>query len=383
VSPLGAVRAADEPPSDDPALALALQIEEAFANAAERILPSVVSVSAFTRDAAWTPERLSERHGPAWVEARAEELLYPGFRRTGAGSGFVVAAEGFVLTCRDAVLDERGEVAELVDVEVAGDRHLVGQVVATEPTVDLAVVQVDLATADPRPELRAAPLGRSEGVRVGQWAIGVGDPAGAERTYAAGVVAARPERQCYQAERSRTLLQASVRVHPESYGGPLVDVRGAVIGMLVPRPGGGEGSPAGSEYALPIDLALTLYEALRASPTHRSPWLGVSVLDRDAAAKRMRETGRAVPLPDSAYYPGAGVFVDDVFDPSPASRAGFRAGDFIVKMNGKLVFSVADFQRALYLTGVGAALPLELFRDGESVAHTVTLESRPPVAATR
>jgi serine protease Do len=174
-----------------------------------------------------------------------------------------------------------------------------------------------------------------------------------------------------------------VRVHPESYGGPLVDVRGAVIGMLVPRPGGGAAEAGGSEYALPIDLALTLYEALRARPTHRSPWLGVSVLDRDAAAKRLREGDRRVLLPDNAYYPGVGVWIDDVFEPSPASRAGFRTGDFIVKMNGKLVFSVADFQRALYLAGVGAALPIELFRDGQGAVHTVTLESRPEVATTR
>ena len=374
--------AAEDPPEEDPAIRAAVQLETAFSRVAERVFPSIVAITTFTEDPEWTAEK---RKGPQWVEANREELLYPGFRKTGAGSGFVVAEDGHILSSHDGVTDDEGEIARIVSVELPGDHHLPADVVATEPTINLSILKIDLPRGQDEIRLRALAIGDSDDVQVGHWAIAVGDPTGAERTYATGTVSAKPERQCYQQELTRTLLQAAVRVHPESYGGPMLNIRGEVVGITVPRPDarGVAVAPHGSEYALPINLAMGIYQELKATASRRSPWLGVSVLELDSLRRHLRAQGREVVFPEKLYYPGTGVYVDNVFDPSPASRAGVRAGDFLVKIDGHLLFSVIDFQKWLYLSGIGKTLTIEIFRDGEPLEKTVTIEARPKSATTR
>ncbi len=369
-------------PEADSALQLATQIQQAFARVAERTFPSVVSITTFSEDPAWTVEKLSASRGPAWVRSNAEALSYPGFRPTRAGSGVVVSSDGFVLSTHDNVLDSAGGIARIIDVELLDDRHALARVAGAEPTINLALLAIDL------PEsvvLTPATLGDSDAVQVGHWAIAVGDPYGAERTYATGTISAQAQRRCYQEQLSRTLIQSSVRLHPESYGGPLVNIRGEVVGINVPRPAGDRlvESGSGSEYALPINLVSGIYEALKHKGSTESPWLGISVLELAAARQRFQAEGRHVVLPESKYYPGTGLFVDNVFDPSPASRAGIGVGDFLVKIDGHLIFSPYDFQKRVYLAGVGADLAVEIFRDGASREVRARLEPRPRSATTR
>jgi serine protease Do len=189
-----------------------------------------------------------------------------------------------------------------------------------------------------------------------------------------GTLAARAERQCYQEQLTATLLQASLVVNPESFGGPLVDIRGRVVGMLVPPP---LASTQGTTYALPIDLALNLYEALKVTESRRSPWLGVSVLELATARRRASSDSPRIDLPST------GVYIDDVFEPSPASRAGIRVGDSLVAIDGQRLLSVLDFQKWLYLAGIGHEVSLELHRAGETLVKRVQVEERPASATTR
>lgn len=367
---------------DDPAVALAVQLQDAFARVADEVFPSVVSITVYSEDADWTPEKLAARHGPGWVESNPEAVLYPGFRRTRGGSGVIVSADGEILTTRDNLLDADGAIARILDVETADNHHLLARVAGAEPTIDLALLRVDAPASI---VLVPARFGDSDAVRVGHWAIALGDPWGAERTFQAGTIAARAQRQCYQDQLSRTLLQSSLRLHPESYGGPLVDIHGAVIGINVPRPQAEDAveDGRGSEYALPINLVTGIYEALSAKGSTASPWLGVSVLELSTVRRRWIEEDRKVVLPETKYYPGSGVWIDNVYAPSPASRAGVRVGDFLVKVDGKFVFSPYDFQKWIYLAGVGKTVRVELFRDGESLELETTLEARPAEAVPR
>ena len=128
---------------------------------------------------------------------------------------------------------------------------------------------------------------------------------------------------------------------------------------------------------LPINLVLNLYEALKVAHSTRSPWIGVSVLelDRVAAARDPEKPAPALPV--------HGVGIDDVFAPSPAAAAGVRTGDFLVELGGHAVQSVADFQKWMYVLGIGAKVELGLLRDGKPVRATVTIEPRPAEATTR
>jgi S1-C subfamily serine protease len=349
-----------------PGLAPALELEAAFAAVADLAFPSVASVGAWVEvDPAAAPG--GEGEGAGWREAGPRDDPYPGFRLARSRSGFFVSEEGLFLTNAGAIEPVDGRAIAIVDVEI-DNLHYRARVVGVEPTVDIALLKVEVPFAT-----RAVQLAQEESVRVGRWAIALGDPPGPERTFATGTIAARPERLCYQEQRAATLVQTSCRLDPESYGGPVVDISGRVFGITVPRPGGeGPGALAAFAFArqaqaLPIGIALTLADAMKARESNRSPWLGFSVLELSRQTRNRRS-------------PRTGVFIDDVFEPSPASRADVRTGDVLTAIDENRVLSVPDFQKWLYLAGIGAKVTLHLSRDGAEIAIPMVIEERPPEA---
>jgi len=351
---------------DDAAMATALALQSAYERVAAAAFESVVAITAYRRvdeDAAAAAPRAGWR--------TADEDRYPGYRRQRAGSGFVVSADGFLFTAYDVLTDpETGEELDLIDVEIHR-RHLRARLVGAEPNLDLAVIKIE-----PPLPLRPITIADADAVRVGHLVVALGDPDGAERTFVPGVVSGQPERECYQDQLSATLIQTTAPVHPEAFGGPLVDIRGRVIGIN--RPPGVAASPiapggyAGVGYALPINLAMTLYEPLVALESKRSPWLGIAVLPM---SKPLRER-----IGDDEV---TGIYIDSLFDPSPASRADIRVGDVLAKLDGEPVFSVQAFQRWLYFAGVGKPVRVVVFRDGEYLEKDLVIEQRPPEAVPR
>jgi S1-C subfamily serine protease len=164
-------------------------------------------------------------------------------------------------------------------------------------------------------------------------------------------------------------------VSPAALGGPVVDIQGQVVGITV-RQDEEPGMPPATSI-LPINLVLTLLEALKVSRSERSPWIGTSVLELPVLRRRLGPKAAELKIPPT------GVQIDDVFDPSPASRAGVRPGDFLVGLGGHPVFAVGDFQTWLYVAGIDATVDLDLVRDGQPLRVSVTVESRPPSATTR
>jgi len=342
---------------------VALQLQETFAGVAERVFQRVVGVTGLVRDPTWTAEKLHAERGDAWIAANRDELRYPGFRPLRVGSGFVVDDAGYVLSRDRLVRDEHGELAPLVDVELADQTHVPAAIVGAEPTLDLAVLRLP---ETPRIDAPALDFADSDRVQIGQWLIALGDPPGPERVFSVGVVSAAPERQCYQEALSATLLQSSLVVSDGGLGGPIVDIEGRVVGIAVQR--ASRATPA--TQILPMNLVLNLFEALKVARSNRSPWLGVSVLELAAVRS-------------AVGAPRAGVYIDDVFDPSPASRAGVRPGDFLVALGGHDVASVGDFQRWLYILGIDTDVDLGLVRAGQPVRAIARIEVRPEAATTR
>jgi serine protease Do len=165
---------------------------------------------------------------------------------------------------------------------------------------------------------------------------------------------------------------------PASLGGPVVDILGHVIGLSV-QPGRAAAAPAltppAGSVTLPSNLIANLLEALKVSQTSRSLWLGISVLEPSSLRTR--------PESASITIPPTGIYVDDVFDPSPASRAGVRRGDFLLALGGHELRSVGDFQTWLYELGIGTEAKLGLLRNGAPLEVTAPIEERPKSARPR
>ena len=345
-------------------LAAVLELEQAFARVAEAVSPAVVGVWVYTPDPV---DSAAKPVAPgSWQEADALVRSYPGYRRTRTGSGFFVSEDGYLITCAHLLSEDAALPPDMIiEVETRSNLRFRAHLVGLEPSVNLALLKTEAPV-----RMQPVELEDSDAGRVGQWAIALGDPPGVERTFAPGTISARPERDCYQASRSSTLFQTSIRIGPESYCGPLVNIHGRTVAMAVPASDFTIGS--GTVYGLPSNLVRTLYGALKQTASRHSPWLGIAVLNIDRGLRQ--RVGR---------LPSAGVYIEDVFTPSPASAAGVRVGDVLVAMDGNRLFAVQDFQRWLYLLGIGRTIRLELVRDGQALERTVTIEQRPSGAVPR
>ena len=358
---------------------VAQQLETLFVEVGKRVMPSVVGVSAFARQTPAEAAAMAQPPPDGWAAVAAEDDPYPGFRRTRSASGFVVSADGDILTCSDVLFDQRGQPVEVVDVEYRDGQHLLARVVGVEPTIHLGVLQPAVVPYRGLPATAVAVPIRDDGdFRAGQWTIGLGDPWGPSTAFGVGVIASEPTRQCYQENLTSTLVQSSMQMHPEACGGPMADLHGDVIGLLVPAPGV-QATLGGAQptFALPMSVAIGIYRSLKVKESRVSPWLGFAVLEIPAARQRLGDTPAARQLPQT------GVYIDDLFTPSPAAAADVRIGDSLTAVDGHRLLSVLDFQQQLYLAGVGRRVTLELVRGGQRLHKQVSVEQRPPTATTR
>jgi serine protease Do len=353
-----------------PDAATLLANERGIVDIARRIEPAVVNIRRFVKDEKWwaDAQARSVKVAPGWVQVPERDLLYPHHRPVAGASGVVVSADGYILTLNRVLLLANGEEADLIDVELGKD-HYRAKIMAREPTIDLGILKVD---ADH--PLEFAPLGNNQGLEPGRFLLAFGHPDGPESVLLPGVVAQNPARECYQDELSATYLQTSMTFAGGVLGGPVVDASGQVVGLASQRGDGGAKSarPGEPGFALPINLAMAIYESLLARQSRESPWIGVSVL------RMGKEARRAAGAPDSI-----GIKIDNVFTPSPSATLGLRVGDVITRMQGEDIRTVYDFQRVLYAAGVGQEITLEVVRKGTRLQHAVRIEKRPPEAVTR
>jgi serine protease Do len=160
-----------------------------------------------------------------------------------------------------------------------------------------------------------------------------------------------------------------------------MNIEGSVVGIMIPGPGADLAALAAPwgplAFALPINLAMAIYEPLKLKESRSSPWLGFSVLELPIARRRLAKPGRAVDLP------ATGVYIDDVFLPSPAAAADVRIGDSLLSIDGNRITSVGTFQKWLYLSGIGRTVTLGLSRNGKPLEKRVTIEQRPAEAVPR
>lgn len=297
---------------------------------------------------------------------------------SGTGSGFVYDQQGHIVTNNHVVASGRNIIVTFSD-----DTRAPAEVVATDPSTDLAVIKVDV----PEPLLVPVELGDSDYLEVGEQAIAIGNPFGFERTMTVGIISSLG-RVVPQENNSRyrfslaNLIQTDAAVNPGNSGGPLIDSQGRVIGInsfIFSE----TGVNSGVGFAIPVNTVKRIVPALIADGRYAHPWLGISGQDVDNL------------LAESLTLPvQRGILVQTTFQNGPAGQAGLRGGnretevegtlrvvrvggDIIVGIDGQPVGGMDDLITYLETRRVGDLVVLTVVRDDQEQKITVTLKERP------
>lgn len=252
-APVAAAAAARE---QDPA-ADARVLQGAIAGVAARAYEYVVTIVAHERVGRDVPAAAPATRAAAWVRELTHEPP-AGFRPYRACSGFILSEAGELLTCRSLLLKDDGTLPDLVTAETKDGAITLCDLVAGEPTLDLALLRFAVFPQGAPPSFGVGRFADSKEVRPGHLVFAIGDPEGPEAYFASGVISSLPNRDCYQEQLTATYLQATMVLHPEAYGGPLVDLDGEIVGMMVPRAKRAgdllSERPWGIEFAMPSNI---------------------------------------------------------------------------------------------------------------------------------
>ncbi|MCH7715527.1 MAG: trypsin-like peptidase domain-containing protein [Gemmatimonadetes bacterium] len=343
------------PPASIPAAQPAADLGEAFAAVVEAVRPAVVFIRAESDSPRSTPGRNN----------RFDDFFrnQPRQPRSGTGSGFVISEDGYIITNNHVV-----EGADRITVRMLDRRVFDATLVGRDPNTDIAIIKID-ATG-----LVAASLGNSDEVRIGEWALAIGNPLGEafSFTVTAGIVSAKGRvlngLQTEQTYRIQDFIQTDAAINPGNSGGPLVNIRGQVIGVNSAI-ASQSGLNIGYGFAVPINLARTVGEQLIATGRVTRAILGVSI--QDATAYDAEYVGL-----DSIY----GVRIDSYSrENSPAERAGLRLGDVIIELDGEPVSYTGQLQQVVGFRKPGDRVDVTVARPGgERRTHTVTLIEAEP-----
>ena len=315
------------------------------AQAARRVAPSVVRIDT---------ERAVARQpfDPAMLDPLLRDLFGDpagSMRERGQGSGVVIdASRGLVLT-NAHVVDQ----VDTVEVTMADGRQLDGTVVGSDSVTDLALVRIPR-----REQLAAAPLGDSEALEVGDWAIALGSPYGLERTVTLGIVSSlhRDINSLGFSDKRLDLIQTDAAINPGNSGGPLINAGGEVIGInTLVRSGPG----AGLGFAIPINLAKRVAGQLADGGSVIHPYLGLQLVPLTArvARENNRDPDALLQLPERD-----GALVQRVLPESPAEAAGLKRGDLVVSVANQVVVNPSALLQQVETSEVGQPLALTVVR---------------------
>jgi serine protease Do len=331
-------------PSSSPAAEAAIAAGMVnFADVAERINPAVVNIEATTRAAGMNGRRRREQpetnpnpQGPSSI-------------RPQSGSGFVIDADGEILTNYHVIQN-----AERIMVKFSDGRSLPARVLGIDPDTDIALIKVDAKN------LQVAPLGNSETLRVGEWVCAIGNPLAYEHTVTVGVVSYLG-RKLFDSSLDN-YIQTDAAINFGNSGGPLINGRGEVVGInsAISQRASNIG------FAVPINEATAILPQLKADGRVLRGFMGVALTDVDPDLQRSLRLGST-----------QGALVQDVTSGSPGQRAGLRTYDLIVGIDGKRITSNDQIIREVARRGPGTIARLQVMRDGRAQTVTVRLAERP------
>jgi S1-C subfamily serine protease len=348
-------QAINDPLATVPRLPVTDGAESFVAAAVARTGPAVVRID--------TEAVISRGYSPFLDDPFFQDFFGPSLRVpsqqriAGQGSGFIIDGSGMILTNAHVV-----DNADKVTVTLKDGRVFNGEVRGTDAVTDLAVVKIN-ATGEALP---VAPLGESSSMRVGDWAIAVGNPVGLDNTVTLGIISTigRSAAKAGIPDKRIDFIQTDAAINPGNSGGPLLNAQGEVIGINTAI----RADAMGIGFAIPIDRAKALQSTLEAGNKVAHPYIGVQMtnLTPDLARANNQDPNASAIIPEVE-----GILVVKVLPNTPAAAAGIRRGDVIVQAKGKPINEGGELQGIVEEVGIGKPIPLTIRRGERSIDLTV------------
>lgn len=275
-------------------------------------------------------------------------------RRTGLGTGFVLSDDGYICTNHHVVSG-----VDKITVKINA-REYPAKIIGSDEKTDIALLKIS-----PAEKLKPVYLGNSDEVRVGDWAIAIGNPFGLDKTFTVGVISATGRRDVDMMGGSQYHIQTDASINPGNSGGPLININGEVIGinrMIYSNSGGS----LGIGFAIPMNTARSILEQLKTHKKIKRGYIGVQI----------------VPLTEEyagqlGLKPAEGALIGGLEENGPAARAGVRVGDVIVKINDT---AIKDYNTLVDIVGkapIAKTLKATVWREGKEINLFITVGERP------
>ena len=274
------------------------------------------------------------------------------FSTRSLGSGFIISADGYILTNAHVV-----DGADEITVRLTDKREFKAKVIGADKRTDVALIKIDASG------LPAVKLGDPNKLKVGEWVLAIGSPFGFDNTVTAGIVSGKA--RSLPQENLVPFIQTDAAVNPGNSGGPLFNLRGEVVGInsqIYSRTGG----YMGLSFAIPIDLALDVQNQLRSTGRVSRGRIGVVIQE---VTKELADS--------FGLAKAHGALVNAVESGGPADKAGIEASDIIIKFDGKEVASSSELPRIVGATRPGSKVSLQVWRKGAPKDLTVTVGEIP------
>ena len=291
--------------------------------------------------------RQGPQQGPRGRRAEPEERSVP----RGVGSGFFISADGHLLTNHHVVAD-----ATDIFVTLTDGREFKAKVVGSDQRTDVALLKIDAK------DMSTLPIGNPKTLKKGQWVLAIGSPFGLESTVTSGIISALGR----ETGDYLPFIQTDVAVNPGNSGGPLLDLKGEVVGInaqIVSRSGGF----MGISLAIPIDEAMRVVEQLKTSGRVTRGRIGVQI------GEVTKDVAQAIGLPKAE-----GAMVSGVEPDAPADKAGILPGDVILKFDGKAITRMSDLPRLVGQTKPGEVASVEVWRKGKPLTLKIKVAELKP-----
>ncbi len=346
LKPPAPIPAAAQPSSPEPAVRVVYpNVPGSFVATAKKVKPSVVNI--------FTAQIVRQSPFRSWFGF--DDLFGLPHRdriQRSLGSGFIIDAQGFVLTNYHVV-----QGAHQILVQLQDGREVPAVPIGADPGIDVALLHVEDTGLDP------AQFGDSQNLEVGEWVLAIGNPFGLSHTVTAGIVSAkgREYRDLGINQRGyQNFIQTDASINPGNSGGPLVNVAGQVVGMNTAVSASGQGLG----FAVPINMIKAILPQLKKTGRVVPAWLGIGIRELNQELKeRLGVSG--------------GVLVTEVYQSGPAAEGGLLPGDVIVSFNGSPVQKDSELAWMTSTAGVGNEVEIRVLRHGKTKSFTLRVVEKP------
>ncbi len=319
---------------------------------AKKMNPAVVFVTSKTK---FKPVKGNVPHGQFPPPFQGGPFTPPAPPKgNGTGTGFIIDAEGYILTNNHVVED-----ADIIKVTLQNEKEYEAQVIGTDPKTDIALIKITRKNGEPK-NFPFLLMGDSEKVEVGEWVVAIGNPFGLSHTVTTGVISAKG--RVIGAGPYDEFLQTDASINPGNSGGPLLNMNGDVVGINTAIYSGSGGN-VGIGFALPINMAKSILYDLKKNGKVTRGWLGVMI---QKITPELQESFKL----DNAN----GALVNDISPNGPAAQGGMKRGDVITRFDGVEITSMETLPKQVASIKPGKSVKVEVIREGKHKMLEIKIE---------